>query len=167
MLQKEFNFRSLMVQEEDGRYRLATGEEIIEAARAEMDRRFRRGSEALSSPELTKEFLRVRLAPQPYEVFAAIWLDNRHRVLAFDELFRGTIDGASVHAREVVRAAMKHNAAAAIFAHNHPSGVAEPSQADLRITQRLKDALDLVDVRVLDHLVVGEGMCSLAERGQI
>jgi DNA repair protein RadC len=93
-------------------------------------------------------------------------LDNRHRVIAYKELFRGTIDGASVHPREVVREAMHWNAAAVIFAHNHPSGVAEPSQADIRITQRLKDALALVEVRVLDHIVIGEGEgASLAERG--
>ena len=94
-----------------------------------------------------------------------IWLDNRHRVLAFEELFRGTIDGASVHPREVVRAAIRHNAAACIFAHNHPSGVAEPSQSDRRVTQRLKDALTLVKVRTPDHVIAGETACSFAERG--
>ena len=91
---------------------------------------------------------------------------SRHRVIAFEELFRGTIDGASVHPREVVRQALKHNGAAVIFAHNHPSGVAEPSDADRRLTQRLKDALALVDIRVLDHFVVGDGdVVSFAERG--
>jgi DNA repair protein RadC len=95
-----------------------------------------------------------------------LFLDNRHRVIDYRELFRGTIDGASVHPREVVRSALDLNAAAVIFAHNHPSGVAEPSQSDLRITQRLKDALALIDVRVLDHLIIGEGEgTSLAERG--
>lgn len=163
-LQQEFNFRSLMVKEENGRYRMAKPEEILEAARAELDRRIRH-SEPLSSPDLTREFLRVRLAPQPYEIFAVLWLDNRHRVITFEELFRGTIDGASVHPREVVRAAMDHNAAACIFAHNHPSGVPEPSQADLRITGQLKAALDLVEVRVLDHIIVGDTMCSFAEQG--
>jgi DNA repair protein RadC len=102
----------------------------------------------------------------PYEVFACLHLDNRHRVIAFEELFRGTIDGASVPPREVVRQALKHNAAALIFAHNHPSGVAEPSDADRRLTTRLKDALALVDIRVLDHFVVGDGeVSSFAERG--
>jgi len=139
MLQKEFNFRSLMVQDEDRKYRLASGEEIIDAAMSEMQRRFRRGT-TISSPEATKEFLQLRLGHLEHEVFAVLWMDNRHRVLAFEELFRGTIDGASVHPREVVKMALKHNAAAAIFAHNHPSGVAEPSQADQRITQRLKAA---------------------------
>jgi DNA repair protein RadC len=137
-LQKEFNFSSMMVKDEDGRYRPASGDEIIEAAMDEMKRRFSRGK-AITSPEATKEFLQLKLAHLEHEVFAVIWLDNRHLVLAFEELFRGTIDGASVHPREVVKSAMQHNAAACIFAHNHPSGVAEPSQADLRITQRLKD----------------------------
>jgi DNA repair protein RadC len=101
-------------------------------------------------------------------VFACLFLDNRHRLIEYEELFRGTIDGASVHPREVVRRALRANAAAVIFAHNHPSGVAEPSQSDLRITQRLKDALSLVEVRVLDHVIIGDGQgTSLAERGLI
>jgi len=164
MLQKEFHFCSLMVRDEDGQYRLASSDEIIEAALDEMKRRYRRG-ETIRSPENTKAFLQLRLGHLEHEVFAVLWVDNRHRVLAFEELFRGTIDGASVHPREVVKSAMRHNAAAAIFAHNHPSGIAEPSQADQRITQRLKDALALVDVRTLDHVIVGENTCSLAERG--
>ena len=94
-----------------------------------------------------------------------LWLDNRHRVIAFEQLFRGTIDGASVHPREVFKSAMRHNAAAAIFAHNHPSGVADPSQADQRITQKLREALSLVEVKTLDHVIVGETTCSFAERG--
>jgi DNA repair protein RadC len=106
------------------------------------------------------------LRDRPFEVFCCLFLDNRHRLIAFDELFRGTIDGASVHPREVVRQALQRNAAAVILAHNHPSGVAEPSQADELITHRLKDALALVDIRVLDHLIVGDSRCtSFAERG--
>ena len=102
----------------------------------------------------------------PYEVFSCLFLDNRHRVIEFEELFRGTIDGASVHPREVVQRALYHNAAALILAHNHPSGVAEPSSADRRITQRLKEALALVEIRVLDHFIVGEGQpVSMAELG--
>ena len=102
------------------------------------------------------------------EVFACLFLDNRHRVIAFEELFFGSIDSAAVHPREVVKAALRHNAAALIFAHNHPSGVAEPSRADELLTRRLKEALALVDIRVLDHLVVGDGEpLSLAERGLI
>jgi DNA repair protein RadC len=101
-------------------------------------------------------------------VFACLFLDNRHRVIAFEELFRGTIDGASVHPREVVKHALHHNAAALILAHNHPSGVAEPSRADVQITRRLVAALGLVDIRVLDHLVIGDTEAvSLAERGQL
>lgn len=123
---------------------------------------------ALTSPRDSGAFLKAQLAHKPYEVFACLFLDNRHRVLAFEELFRGTLDGASVHPREVVRAALKHNAAAVILAHNHPSGVAEPSTADRNITHQLRDALMLVGVRVLDHLVVGTGEpTSMAARGLI
>ncbi len=103
---------------------------------------------------------------RPQEIFCCLFLDTRHRVLAFEELFRGTLDGAAVYPREVVKKALAHNAAAVILAHNHPSGVAEPSRADEALTQRLKDALALVDIQVLDHLVVGDGdITSFAERG--
>ncbi|MGB6449466.1 MAG: DNA repair protein RadC [Steroidobacteraceae bacterium] len=120
----------------------------------------------VSSPESTREFLLAQLRDRPYEVFCCMHLNTRHQLIAFEELFRGTIDGASVHPREVVKAALARNAAAVIFAHNHPSGVAEPSHADELITQRLRDALALVDVRVLDHVIVGDGPCmSFAERG--
>ena len=123
---------------------------------------------ALVSPRDSAAFLKAQLAHKPYEVFACLFLDNRHRVIAFEELFRGTIDGASVHPREVVRHCLAHNAAAVIFAHNHPSGVSEPSAADRAITLRLRDALALVDVRVLDHFVIGSGNpTSLASRGWI
>ena len=123
---------------------------------------------ALVSPADTRSFLVAQLRDRPYEVFGCLFLDNRHRLIAFDELFRGTIDGASVHPREVVRAALAHNAAAVILAHNHPSGVAEPSQADELITQRLKDALALVEIRVLDHVIVaGADTTSFAERGRL
>ena len=119
----------------------------------------------ISHPSQAKGFIHAKLRDYPHEVFACLYLDNRHRVLHFEELFRGTIDGASVHPREIVRRAIQVNAAALIVAHNHPSGVAEPSQADLRITQRLADALKLVDIRVLDHVVVAtEGTVSFAER---
>lgn len=121
---------------------------------------------ALSNPRATKDYLRMKLRDLPYEVFAIVFLDNRNRVITFRELFRGTIDGASVHPREVVREALARNAAAVILTHNHPSGIAEPSQADELITRRLQQALALVDVRVLDHLIVGDGVCeSFAERG--
>ena len=138
---------------------------VLEMGRRHLSEKFERGGPLLS-PGHTARFLQSRLRDYPYEVFAVLFLDNRHRVLAFEELFRGTIDGASVHPREVVRRALRHNAAAVILSHNHPSGVAEPSQADQRITGRLRDALALVEVRVLDHLIIGDGdCCSLAERG--
>ena len=122
----------------------------------------------LTSPAQTARFLQLRLRRREREVFAVIFLDSQHRVIEYEELFFGTIDGTSVHPREVVRAALRHNAAAIIAAHNHPSGVAEPSQADVRITERLRSALALVDVRLLDHLVVGDvEVTSLAERGLI
>ncbi|WP_201315790.1 DNA repair protein RadC [Dyella sp. EPa41] len=112
---------------------------------------------ALGNPRDSGDYLSAQLRHLPYEVFGCLFLDNRHRVLAFEELFRGTIDGASVHPREVVRACLRHNASAVILAHNHPSGVAEPSAADRSITRELKDALQLIGVRVLDHLVIGAG----------
>jgi len=118
-----------------------------------------------ASPEETRQFLATQLGSYPHEVFACLFLDNRNRVIAFEKMFHGTIDGASVYPREVVKLALKNNAAATIFAHNHPSGVAEPSQADEQITQRLKEALALVDIRVLDHFVVGDEVVSFAERG--
>ncbi|MEA3411035.1 MAG: DNA repair protein RadC [Pseudomonadota bacterium] len=137
---------------------------VLEMGRRHLFESLRRG-ESLSGPDSTREFLAARLRDLPFEVFACLFLDNRHRVIAFEELFRGTIDGASVHPREVVRRALHHNAAALIFAHNHPSGVAEPSRADEHITNRLKDSLALVDIRVLDHFVIGDTVMSFAERG--
>jgi DNA repair protein RadC len=120
----------------------------------------------LDSPAATHRFLVSQLRDQPYELFCCLHLDNRNRLIAYEELFRGTIDGASVHPREVVRQAMARNAAAVILAHNHPSGVCEPSQADELITRRLREALALVDIRVLDHCIVGDNGClSFAERG--
>lgn len=140
---------------------------LIRQAMAILERRLRRvqDPQALTAPALAHRYLQLRIGPLEYEVFGVIWLDQRHRVLAIEELFRGTIDGASVHPREVVKQVMRYNSSAAIFYHNHPSGVSEPSQSDLAITRRLKDALNLIDVRVLDHLVVGETCTSLAERG--
>lgn len=122
--------------------------------------------QAIRSPADTEAFLQARIRHLGHEVFCCLFLDNRHRVLRFDEMFRGTIDGTSVYPREVVKEALAVNAAAVILAHNHPSGVAEPSQADERITRRLKSALELVDIRLLDHLVIGDGRTtSMASRG--
>lgn len=121
-----------------------------------------------TSPDLVKNYLKIKLAEREREVFACLFLDNRHQLIEYNELFYGTIDGASVHPREVVKAALKCNAAAVIISHNHPSGIPEPSKADESITARLKQALELIDIRILDHIIVG-GMdsVSFAERGLI
>jgi DNA repair protein RadC len=137
----------------------------LELSRRYLLGRLHRGA-PLSSPSAVREFLQMKLRCLPHEVFACLFLDNQHALIAYEELFRGTIDGASVYPREVVKRSLSLNAAAVIFAHNHPSGVAEPSQADQRLTQRLKTALGTVDIRVLDHFVIGEGEAlSFAERG--
>ena len=140
------------------------------AAALEIGRRYLRAGlaqrPALTSPQAVRDYLALELRGLPREVFACLFLDSQHRVLAFEVLFQGTLDSTSVHPREVVRAALKRNAAAVILAHNHPSGVAEPSAADRHITQRLKEALALVEVRLLDHFIVGGGTpLSFAERG--
>jgi DNA repair protein RadC len=120
------------------------------------------------SPEAVKHYLQLHLASRPHEVFAALFLDARHRLIAFDELFRGTLTQTSVYPREVVTCALNHHAAAVVLAHNHPSGCTEPSRADESLTQTLKSALALVDVRVLDHMIVGRGhTLSMAERGLV
>ena len=130
-----------------------------------MEARLRRDG-ALTSPGHTRRYFEARLRGLRNEVFVALFLDNRHRPIACEELFQGTVDGASVHPRVVVRRALVHNAAALVVAHGHPSGVAEPSPADRAITKRLAEALALVDVRLIDHFVVGDGECvSFAERG--
>lgn len=144
----------------------AKEQQILADAQAIIRDYFTRGPQ-LTRPAASAEFLQTLLATNKHEIFGVLFLDNRNRVIAFDEMFRGTIDGASVYPREVVRAALQHNAAAVIFAHNHPSGVSEPSQADIRITERLKNALQLIDVRVLDHFVIGASVTSFAEQGLI
>ena len=120
---------------------------------------------SLSDPREPAPWLRMHCGTMNAEVFGAIFLDNRHRILSTRELFRGTIDGASVHPREVVRAVLECNAAAVVLYHNHPSGNPEPSSADVAITQTLKQALDLIGTRVLDHLICGETVTSLSQRG--
>ncbi len=125
-------------------------------------------SDTLNSPDATRDYLTARLRGQENEVFACLFLDNKNRVIEYEELFFGTIDGASIYPRQIVQRALSHNAASLILAHNHPSGVAEPSQADRQITQRIREALSLLDIRVLDHLVIGDGeIASLAELGWI
>jgi DNA repair protein RadC len=142
-------------------------QDIVDQALDILVRHHRKG-EALTSPDATRSFLRLKLAEQKNEVFGCIFLTNQHTVIKIEELFFGTIDGSSVHPRVVVQQALMCNAAAVVLYHNHPSGVAEPSRADTKITQRLTDALALIDVRVLDHLVVSVDECvSFAERGLI
>lgn len=157
--------RELAAEHGIGKVRLALLQAIPELARRYFEQTLPAGR-AIRSPADTEAFLMARLRDLPHELFCCIYLDNRHRIIGFEELFRGTIDGTSVYPREVVKQALAVNAAAVILAHNHPSGVAEPSQADERITRRLKSALELVDIRLLDHLVIGDGTStSLASRG--
>jgi DNA repair protein RadC len=139
----------------------------IESALKILETRISYSSNApsLTSPQASKDYVKLQLATYEHEVFACIFLDNTNRVITFEEMFRGTIDSANVYPREVVKACLRNNAAAVIFTHNHPSGIAEPSQADIAITECLKKALALVDIRVLDHLIVGEEVVSFAERG--
>lgn len=149
---------------------LGTAKFVQLQAVLEMSRRYLREtlerSDPLSSPDDTRRFLLAQLRDYDFELFACLFLDSRNRVICFERLFNGTINGASVHPREVVKKCLQHNAAAVIFAHNHPSGIAEPSGADKRITQQLSSALALIDTRVLDHLVVGDGhVLSFAEQG--
>jgi DNA repair protein RadC len=145
-----------------------TAEETLtlEATCEIIERKYLRKSDALRSPELTRQYLCSHLAQEPFEVFGVLWLDNRHRVIETVNLFNGTVDGAAVYPRVVATSALKHHASACIFFHNHPSGNPEPSQADVSLTKRLKESLELIDVRLLDHLVIGGNeSISLAERG--
>ena len=158
---------SLMVRDAQGRYLLATAEQILEAARQAIERKMQRGT-SFTSPAAVKEYLRAKLAGFEHEVFAVLFLDTQHRLIEYVEMFHGTIDSASVYPRELVKEALRLNAAAVIISHNHPSGSPEPSAADRALTQRLKEALALVDMRVLDHVVVaGSSTASFAERGLI
>ena len=162
-----FSFSALYVRDARRRYQPATAEQIIEAARQVVDQRMCRGT-AFTDPATARNFFRDKLAGLEREVFAAAFLDSRHRLVGYAELFFGTIDGSEVHPREVVREALLRNAAALIVAHNHPSGNPEPSAADRAVTAQLKQSLALVDVRLLDHIVVGgQETVTLAARGWI
>jgi DNA repair protein RadC len=148
-----------------GPARYASLQAALELARRHYREPMRRGS-AFRTPDSVRAFLLAQLRDRPHEMFCCLHLDARHRLIAFEELFRGSFDIATVHAREVVRQCLAHNASAVIFAHNHPSGIAEPSSADQLITRRLKELLAGVDVRVLDHVIVGDTGClSFADRG--
>jgi DNA repair protein RadC len=149
------------------RYKLAgdtTEKDVLAAAEGILKGRLERQG-SIDNPTDANDFLRMRLGALAHEEFHVLWLDNRHRIIDCQKLFTGTVDGASVHPREVVRAALSVNACAAILAHNHPSGVAEPSAADRAITSELRDALQLIGVRILDHIVVGAECVSMAGRG--
>ncbi|HGN8755065.1 MULTISPECIES: RadC family protein [Enterobacter] len=143
-----------------------TDQQTIRTAMTLLECQLREPGAAFTSSSSVRDWLRLQLATLDREAFTVLWLDNQHRLIAHDTLFLGTINSITVHPREVVKSGLKNNAAAAVLAHNHPSGEAEPSQADRLMTERLKQALDLVDIRLLDHLVVG-GMdiVSFAERG--
>jgi len=167
MLKTEFNHQTLMVRKNNGRYREATRAEIFQATKLELDSMFSRKSPLLQTPDEVKAWLRNRLAPYTKEVFGILWMDNRHRAITFEEISHGTIASATVSPREIVRGAIESNAAACIMAHNHPSGVAAPSQADFEITKKAKEALDLVGTRTLDHIIVADDTYSFAEHGMI
>lgn len=155
----------ILVRDAQGEYQPASADQIINAARRVMEQLVQRGTQ-MSSPNAVRDYLTVKLAAYEHEVFVVLFLDTQHRLIEYVEMFRGSIDSASVHPREVVKEALARNAAAVILAHNHPSGWVEPSAADQQITNRLKEALSLVDVRILDHLVVaGAQTVSFAERG--
>ena len=156
---------TLYVRDSSG-FREAAPTDVIDRAQAILARRYRVGSPVLTSPALTREFLRMHIGGSEHEIFGVLHLDARHRLIAVEDLFRGTISSASVYPREVVKAALARNAAALVFFHNHPTGSSTPSAADELITQRLKEALALIDVRVLDHLIVADNQClSFAEHG--
>lgn len=158
---------SLLVRDVAGAYRPADAEEVLMAAQRVLAGRVR-GTYVLTSPAVVKDFLRARLGALPHEIFAVVHLDAQHRVIDYVEMFRGTVTQTSVYPREVVKDALRLNSCALLLVHCHPSGCAEPSRADEHLTQMLKQAASLVDVRVLDHLIVaGDGVLSMAERGLV
>lgn len=138
--------------------------QVLEKAAEIISEQYLRG-DVFCNPQATKDFISYKLARHEREVFAVLYLDSKHRLIEFEELFFGTINAASVYPREVIKACLRHNAAAVILAHNHPSGDPAPSESDKRITQRLKKALELIDIRTLDHIIAGSECVSLAEKG--
>lgn len=141
-------------------------EDVLKAAAGFIEDRLRR-EDIFTNATAAQRYIHLKMAYSEHEVFAVLFLDSQHRLISFKEMFRGTIDCAAVYPREIVKAAIEANAAAVILAHNHPSGVAEPSQADISITDKIKRSLELIDVRTLDHIIVGESAVSLAERGYL
>lgn len=156
---------TLYVRDADGVYQVATAAQVLAGARKAADSLALPGQQ-FSSPQVVKDFLVAKLAGIEHEVFGVIFTDSQHRLIAYKEMFSGTIDAASVYPREIVKTALRLNASALIFTHNHPSGIASPSEADKRLTARLKEALSLIDTRVLDHIIVaGSSTLSFAEHG--
>lgn len=167
---QNFEFASspvLLIKEGRGKYRAATAKEILDASGKAIDEVYARG-EAFQTGEQARAYFVAKLTRYEYEVFAVAWLDTRHRLIAYVELYRGSIAEASVFQREIVKSALRYNAGAAIIAHNHPSGIPEPSRTDVELTKKVRDSLKIIDVRLLDHIVVGGNLTtSLAERGDI
>ena len=158
---------ALLVRDVDGQYRPARAEEVLHQARRVLSHRVRRGAR-MSSPQAVKDDLQLEIEALEHEVFCVLFLDAQHLIIELKQMFRGTVTPTSVYPRKVVKEALACNSAAVVLAHNHPSGSVEPSRADEFLTQTLKTALALVDVRVLDHLVVaGADVCSFAERGLV
>ncbi len=157
---------TLYIKQPSGRYRLAETADILQIASQVIDQRFASGQLMTSVDEATS-YLKTKLACYSHEVFFVLFLDTRHRIIRAEVMFQGTIDGATVHPRDVVKRTLELNAAAVILAHNHPSGDESPSQADEAITKRLIDALALIDVRVLDHCIVGKTVYSFAQHGKL
>jgi len=150
-----------------GAFREAKSEEVLQCAEATLSRRCRIGSPVLSRPEEVRSYLRLHLAHLPYEMFGCLYLNSRRRLIAREDLFRGTIDGATVYAREIIRGCIRHEAAELLLYHNHPSGDPSPSEADQSMTARIQEAAHLIDVRVLDHWIVGQTVISMAELGMV
>ena len=166
-MKAEFNTVRLYARNENGRYQKATRAQILSAANSEIDSMFSRESVLLEDPNMVKDWLRTRLSHYSNEVFGVLWMDNRHRAITFEEIAHGTINSATVSPREIVRSAIEYNAAACILAHNHPSGVAKPSDADIQITKVAKESLHLIGTRTLDHIIVAEDTYSFAEHRMI
>ena len=148
-------------------FREATSEEVLQCAEATLSRRFRIGSPVFSRPDDVRSYLRVHLAHLPYEVLGCLYLTSGHRLIAREDLIRGTIDGITVHARDIIRGCIRHEAAGLILYHNHPSGDTTPSHADQVMTARVQEAAQLFDVRLLDHWIVGQSVTSMAELGMV
>ena len=158
---------TLLYVHDGSEFQEATADAILIHAHKLISQRYRSGSPVLSDAAKTAEFLTLHLGPKDYEVFGLLHLNTRHRLIAVEDLFRGTLDGVSVHTREVLKSVLAHGSANVILCHNHPSGNSEPSEADREVTDRLERALKLVVVKVLDHLIVGEQVYSFSNAGRL